>query len=106
MINKKTSSKSKICSWSIKPMHKRLGNAGSCVFCGAVCVAGCIIRWITMDQNFVIFVAAMIILGFGSGMVGSVFHTVYFGFLHLRKTKRWRRQSGHDNGSIYILSRN
>lgn len=52
-------------------MHKRLGNAGSCVFCGAVCVAGCIIRWITMDQNFVIFVAAMIILGFGSGMVGS-----------------------------------
>lgn len=56
---------------TMKSMHKLLGNAGSCTFCGVVCVVGCIIRWITMDQNFVIFIVAMIILGFGSGMVGS-----------------------------------
>ena len=56
---------------TMKPMHKLLGNARSCAFCGAACVVGCIIRWVTMDQNFLIFVVSMIILGFGSGMVGS-----------------------------------
>lgn len=56
---------------AMKPMYKLLGNAKSCAFCGIICIVGCILRWVTMDQNVAVFVIAMIIMGFGSGMVGS-----------------------------------
>lgn len=56
---------------TMKPMHKFWGNARSCAFCGGACVVGCILRWITMDQNFVIFSIVMLILGFGSSMIGA-----------------------------------
>lgn len=55
----------------MKLMYRLMGNAKSCAFCGVVCVVGCIMRWITMDKNLIIFIVAMVLMGFGSGMIGS-----------------------------------
>lgn len=77
-------------------MGKRFGNAKTCMIGGVIAFFGLVIRIVTADQMINFFVAAMVLLGFGSGIVSNMMHQCILDATTYGKLK------GTDNQSVVM----